>query len=849
MADEIKKVYSENPLIDEIIYECQQMIQGIVLKDELSANNAETKKSLHDADLYTDIVNGTVTYGRLEYTYDVFMKVPSMTPALAVSYANGIIPVPDGIKPLLMKFASEKWLNKYEDSNNYYRTLWGRPKYGEDGIYLTSDQMEKLPAESYDNSHMVHESTQNEAHLLYTYGIIDELKETYPNAKYLDHLGEKSITPAFARSMPKFSVLYLPAVSSTEVSNKFRDRLEVNRVFVLKTIYSEAYAYQSDYYDRFMMIMVILLSLNDMVVYSPEYIISRDLFDFRTIEYIFDACGVDFFPEIPLQYQKRLVKNLNRLIKYKSSNKCLVDIASLFGFNNIELFKYYIMKIPTYDDDGNYKKDTYTDPTTGKEVLNLESNYDLKFLKVPIDGIADDYLNDPLAYEDYDSTVYNDIYWNGVYTQEYVKHKILEHEFNINISKYISLDTVYSLTELQFEMVYFINMLLYSKVDTSDVRVEVPELSMSKTYPLVELLLLLYTMMYMYNGVNDTIVYDPVRALDVCGFNFETDIAELKTYVVAQGYTLEEVGLDKFQNPNPVGIHDWDTLLDTYHANKEVCNKLIKLMNNANDYAEYSLYRKVYQALFVTKLQFDIFTDASPNKKAPTRYTEYLKWANTELYNLVVECSNIATDTDRQSEISRIINYVTEAIYGYLDKDEFRYVFQNIPTVNLDYIRTYLFKVLNFFKSYMVDIVHTNIIYRFDDQLENRVRIIDQIIFHYIFTKGDVVKMDDAFKMALIKLNPHDIVPIVDQIRFEVSYWIKMHFKDQVIYWDRWRDFLVTMTKTDYADPYDETLAWTHVYNWSEYCNPSELYSYLVNRSFKDGLSVNDYIDITRTYN
>ena len=61
-------------------------------------------------------------------------------------------------------------------------------------------------------------------------------------------------------------------------------------------------------------------------------------------KYIFESNGVKYFDDIPLKYQIALVKNLNKLIKFKSTDKCIVDIISIFGINNIEVFKYYIMK-------------------------------------------------------------------------------------------------------------------------------------------------------------------------------------------------------------------------------------------------------------------------------------------------------------------------------------------------------------------------------------------------------------------------------------------------------------------------------------------------------------------------
>ena len=52
---EIEKVLTDASLIDEIVYEVRQILKGIVVKDQEQADNAETKKSLQEADLYHDI--------------------------------------------------------------------------------------------------------------------------------------------------------------------------------------------------------------------------------------------------------------------------------------------------------------------------------------------------------------------------------------------------------------------------------------------------------------------------------------------------------------------------------------------------------------------------------------------------------------------------------------------------------------------------------------------------------------------------------------------------------------------------------------------------------------------------
>ena len=805
---EIEKVLTDASLIDEIVYEVRQILKGIVVKDQEQADNAETKKSLQEADLYHDIQMGTDLYSNYTYTYDMFMKIPSMTPDRAIRYARKQLPVPEGIKPQVQQIAREQWLEKYEETNEYYRKIAGLPPLGESYIYLNEDEYLMIPVESYDISKPVHLCTVSEASLLYSSGVIDHLKERFPEAKYLDHLGERSIDPYIARRTPKFGLLYIPPVDSPEVSNKWRERFEINRVYLLKTIYSEAYHYRSPYYDRFMIMLIIIMTFDDMIVYSPEYIISRDLFDLRTIQYLFEASGVEFFPEIPLKYQKRLIKNLNRLIKYKSSAKCMVDIVSLFGYDNMELFKYYLMKTPNLNEDGTYRKDTTTDPDTGLEVPDLEANYTLQFLKVPLLGIADDYIQDPLQYVDYDETAANDIWWNGVYTDEYVKHEILKHEFDLHISKYISIDTVYSMAEMQFQMVYFMNMMLYSEVNTDELLVDVPEIASNTQFKLVDLIVMLFALGYMYQGIKDTIVYDPIQAIAILGFNFETDLAQLSDYVMSEGYTLEEIGLDEFINPNPIGIRTWDELETVYNNNKQVYDKLVWLMNNANDYDEYCVYRKVYESLYVTKLSFEMFRGYSINGQEPKTYTEYIRNSNIGLYNVLMNCDMIQKETERQQEISRVINYIVEDIYAYLDKDDFKYVFNSIPTVSMDYIRKYIWNILDFFKSYKVDVIHSNIIYKFDDRLHNKVRVLDKILFHYIYNRRDKLSISDCFRM-LNNMEKQDVIDIVERIYLDITYWKEKHFIASF----HWHDHICVR---------DTISSYNYVYNWSEIMSPRE---------------------------
>ena len=840
MDKEIRKQATENPLLDEIIYQCQIMMSGIILKDEQRADENETVESLKQSDIYANIIRGTYNFTMFKYDLLMLKKIPTLSRRDCLNYARDNSLIPDSIKPQLTEIAKDEFLKNYEELNNYYRMLAGLPDLGDPGIYLTEEDLNSITVNFVNEGYPIHKLSKDQILILESFGIIDKYKNMYPEKKYLNHLGEKKIDPNFARQAEKFSILYIPPVETTEVYNKFVERIEINRVYFLQTVYSEAYKYRNDYYDRIIMIMIIVQAFDDMIIRSPEYIIRRDVFDLRTIQYIFESCGVEFFPEIPLKYQKRLVKNLNRLIKYKSCDKNLIDISKLFGFDNIMLFKYYLMKIPLMDDNGEYRHDIKEDPKTGEDIDDVDYNYDLKFLRVPFeDGSFDQYVRDKRNWKDYDEIAGEDIYWQGFYTKEYVKHTIAERVFNARISKYISVAAVYSVAEMSFELSYFINMILYSNVDLSMVKLQIPELNTNTEFELVDLLITLYSLMYLYNEKQDNIIYDPVQALAIKGFNFEANLEVISSDLANKGITPEDVGIDGFKNPNT--ILTFDQLIDVYRSNKKVYQYLQEAMYNANNKREYDIYHDLYESLFVTKCNFSYFNKYGTNGKAPKTYREVLANKCAPLYTIIKECESITKKSDRQIEISKYINYITENIYIYLDKDEFKYIFQNIPTVSLDYIKEYLFKVIMFFKSHKVDLIYTNNIYIFDDIYENHIPVIDDMFYNTSEEFTEFIKSDD-FKHFLNHITYMEKCTPIDKPYFDV-YWFKQFIPNEYIpVLDKIAEVINKLTYMEDLNIDDEIASIIHTYELVEYVRNRDNINIKSNIVIQDAYKPEDYL-------
>ena len=60
------KVFTENPLLDEIVYNARQLAIGVVLKDEDKANNAETLDSMHMGDVLVAINRGNIKFSNFK---------------------------------------------------------------------------------------------------------------------------------------------------------------------------------------------------------------------------------------------------------------------------------------------------------------------------------------------------------------------------------------------------------------------------------------------------------------------------------------------------------------------------------------------------------------------------------------------------------------------------------------------------------------------------------------------------------------------------------------------------------------------------------------------------------------
>ena len=396
-------------------YDENGSINAITLNKNMTKKYIENYNMYMDYELYTRCKNETIDF------YELFDYLPIETLKIIINsevkertnlqeYANSkqlfnsYLSTIDADRRALIKSEITSDLQTWyplhhEELNNYYRALIGLPPLDSKGEIMVDTLLnswndetqqftkfgtkfiDRIPESLYPDIHWKQEIYKFDAYdigILNQYGILDDWIKASgadlnnPRYKYLKYLGDNTLDLYTCSKAMNFQLIGIPTIDDSEFKRKFIDAYAVNRDYIIRCVYSDAHKFQSDYYNKFIIIFILVNTIMDCLTDIPDYIIDREVFDARCIRYLFESFGIPYYSEIPIKYQKAMLKNLNTLIKYKSSTRNMVDICSLFGFSDVKVFGYYLFK------------QRLVDPNTGEYNLdeNNDISYDLKSLYV-----------------------------------------------------------------------------------------------------------------------------------------------------------------------------------------------------------------------------------------------------------------------------------------------------------------------------------------------------------------------------------------------------------------------------------------------------------------------------------
>ena len=779
------KAFTDHPLMDEIVYNCKLILNGIVIKNDILANMSETENSINNAELlFLQTETGTdVSFDLFIFTKEI-LQAYGYSETVAEAYAKDKNLIPEEDRDDLVAFANEYFRNNFTEENNYYRMLNGLPPYDTDEeyyIWLTSSDIPADYNKEVDLSLPLHEQPRDLINALYVDGVIDTLRVTYPgsNYSYMNYLGEKKIDIYTARKAGKWDILYMPSVYYL-IEDRFIDLYKVNREQYINRSYQDYFSEIGEYYDQMMILIVLSETFANLVTDVPQWYIRKDIFDIKSCKYFLESSGVSYFKEIPLKYQIRIVKNLNRLISNKSSNQNIDDILDIFKIDSTYIYKYWLYKEPKAD-----------------------GTADLSFVASGYKESYDNYIKNTRYVTPYDDIALQDKYWDAELDHDDIKEAISNIDFTIQGTKYMSVEYQIEMTKYMYQMEYMLGLILDSNTQDSlaEIRFGIPSLNETAQFKLSDIFLFLVVLTNEYyqfssdtifpddmsEGAEPTInedYYDWVKKSfskafvvkngRVNGFNSELDLDELIDYIKSNRhlhlffgnpdtvggtpYTddeyydkaeswIEELGINNFVVPKY--IYTIDDLLGVYNTNTKVYDTIKDALINTGNYNEKKVLEYIFQELFTRKYDLNLYEETIDGELVEYEsLIDMIKDRDFVLYEIYLAVTTETNIESKRDMLRGIMNDILDTLEYYLSSDGLDYIYSFVAINSPGSIVNYLYMMLNFFKSYKVYFLDPYYTLITDDKLDNSVKAIDEFreyrLDHY---KWDKALTEDALVM------------------------------------------------------------------------------------------------------
>ena len=619
--------------------------------------------------------------------------------------------------------------------------------------------------------------TSQYSSIIESLGYLDEQLELHPDYTYLQYIGMKNIPVEKSRKAKNFELLYLPVCDREILHSQFVILYNGCRDYFVNTVYNYYYRGIYDMYDNFIALSICSMTISQLVARTGEMAINREFYDERMVQMLYDSYNIPYCSTLNYHTQRRLVKNLNKLIQDKGENKVLYDIAYLLGYHDISIYKYYLVKERKYDSDDNliYADTTKVDLVVNennelveKEVVvnDLEEMYDVYFQKVELNetnynaALSDkskrvDYdsltSNDPLWWDDDDT--WSEVYGDPTKFTEITEPEIYHKHYNYTETKYLGITISYKMSELLYENIMLLRMIFDMKDELSDVFVTFPKLTGALKVTVFDCVVFLCALICKRYGLSGeiltkvsstlncigymTIDADGYIPCDTVAFNFEkvTNLEVFNEIIKEPLRYLTESEAVEFKN-----YFEWISLPNTTEAEKvKIFNEMYqnikglgyyvgRKMSEAELYTEYVAWRDLYEALFIVKEARDMFTMGTTGTVAKT-YAEYLQIMNPTLFEIVdsVEENMIYSDIDH-------VIYSLEQVVNNL---------KSLYTVNdsNSTVHNYLIKLVKFFKSYTTDLVDLTTQYIFDLKPDNLFKLTEYYKMHKVIISREAYKL------------------------------------------------------------------------------------------------------------
>ena len=702
------------------------MCKGIVVKRQDLAIANETVDTIKEYEEYLACVKGDRNiYNYLSLDPNILSKY--ISPDLIGTCMRDRKQIPSDVLDNVITDMNAYVISKYVEHNEYYRMLTGLPALDDkDYIYIKgySNIPEDVP---------IHQMTIDQVAFLESKGVLVNLQAAYPSKRYLHYIGIHRIDLIEAHQAKPFQILKLGKCSNNMVEEMFREEYHKARRYIMIEIYNKYLFVDRPLYEPMMGILILCLGIRNTLVPTEDAYLNFE----EILNAILESYGIlQYFERLPFIYKKRLVLALDKLYQNKGTDGVLIDICRLFSHDNLTAKRYYLLKTNSVDRDGNL-------------IMSDDPNqkYDLNFLTVDVQDRDIDLTDENFL--DYESIVNNDYLWQ-LNSDELTALK--SEEFNLWMSKYISVEAAYDLSQLTYEVCFFINLLLSSRNNTGGIQVN-NMYSINGSSDCFTMLIFMLSLMARRAGYDGNIYYDPPHIARLWKFDLEdlsTQLAELiDQYELPD--ELRYLFFDtsgKYRMNKPVGDVTANDMISVYSVNRDIFDTLQQAMLDTRNYEHYIALSNIKEMLFQSALTEVNFTKSNGN--VASTYLDMLEDLDYSLYLKVINTP--------EEDLDDVLLYVMEKMEYMYSHDILKYLFINTPNTSIALLAKYIRTTIEVFKASSVQLETINIFFYLGT--DSPIRVFDELISHKVRGLDDQLNVKD-------EIVTHKTIVLEDYVRVQ----------------------------------------------------------------------------------
>ena len=611
---------------------------------------------------------------------------------------------------------ADGWVSVYDEQNDYYRNLNGLPGINDTDYIYNSDPR-------WPTNIPIHLMNLIDRLEMEDAGVLDQMLIEHPKAKYLKYCGSKMIDIYKARTAGRFEILWRNSINSSTLEEDF-DAVYLSCCNLVNSVYyTEAFKKTNNLYENFLAMCVLFMTIQTMQYHYLSVDVIRDFYDTESIKYVYDSYSVPFYNEIPLEYHRKIVKNINKLISYKGSSQVFFNLFDIFD-TNMTIYSYYLTKVHKFNEDGTPSFIMETDDD-GNSVLSPK-NYEIAFSRGEI--YADPALSvaDPVNKSDYTIITTSDPYW----IDDYNTQKTLnDATFNFNETKYIGVQTSFDLIKIAYENAYLFKMITDNK-DITDV-LTLNWIDMGISASILDIFIYLAALICKFYGYEGLISAKLPYTAALLGYDFQANATIIKDTINNNPYLRTNEQLkDKIRS---MVITDTNSVNTVFSNMQEIESMIISGFINASSREEFNAYRELYNTLMTSKIIDEVYADDSG--KAAESFSSLLRYQSPDLYSRLISIA----EEDIEAELTVLVDKIDSFITSL------KYAPHSLGMESSNLIDN-LFRILRFFKSAKAEIIGYNVVYQISTRGINFFKLMDkEISFHDFYERTNIYASFDDF--------------------------------------------------------------------------------------------------------